>query len=122
LPTEQFMRNVANRFVLPFSLLMRATGDIGFVKRQQGAIVFFSGRKVEGMVAQNISTTRLWVARIMSGLVILFMLFDGIFKLIQPEPVITGTLELGYAEHHIALLGILALVSTVLYALPRTAF
>nr|WP_274388522.1 DoxX family protein [Brevibacillus agri] len=74
------------------------------------------------MVAQNISKTRLWVARIMSGLVILFMLFDGIFKLIQPEPVITGTLELGYAEHHIALLGILALVSTVLYALPRTAF
>lgn len=69
------------------------------------------------MVAQNISKTRLWVARIMSGLVILFMLFDGIFKLIQPEP-----LELGYAEHHIALLGILALVSTVLYALPRTAF
>lgn len=74
------------------------------------------------MVAQNISKTRLWVARIMSGLVILFMLFDGIFKLIQPEPVITGTLELGYAEHNIALLGILALVSTVLYALPRTAF
>lgn len=74
------------------------------------------------MVAQNISKTRLWVARIMSGLVILIMLFDGIFKLIQPEPVITGTLELGYAEHHIALLGILALVSTVLYALPRAAF
>ncbi len=69
----------------------------------------------------QISKTRLWIARIMSGLVILFMLFDGVFKLIQPAPVVEGTLVLGYAEHHIGVIGILALVSTVLYAIPRTA-
>ncbi|KZE48866.1 hypothetical protein AV540_16550 [Brevibacillus parabrevis] len=72
-------------------------------------------------MAKTISRTRLWVARIMSWLVILFMLFDGVFKLIQPAPVVEGTLVLGFAEHHIALLGILAIISTVLYALPRTA-
>ncbi|HBZ81100.1 MULTISPECIES: DoxX family protein [Brevibacillus] len=72
-------------------------------------------------MAKTISRTRLWVARIMSWLVILFMLFDGVFKLIQPAPVVEGTLVLGFAQHHIALLGILAIISTFLYALPRTA-
>lgn len=72
-------------------------------------------------MAKTISRTRLWVARIMSWLVILFMLFDGVFKLIQPAPVVEGTLVLGFAQYHIALLGILAIISTVLYALPRTA-
>lgn len=72
-------------------------------------------------MAKTISRMRLWVARIMSWLVILFMLFDGVFKLIQPAPVVEGTLVLGFAQHHIALLGILAIISTVLYALPRTA-
>ena len=56
----------------------------------------------------------------MSGLVILFMLADSIGKFIQPEEVITGTLELGYAEHHIMVIGVLGLLSILLYAFPRT--
>ncbi|RNB85188.1 DoxX family protein [Brevibacillus fluminis] len=72
-------------------------------------------------MSNNISKSRLWVARIMSGIVILFMLFDSVMKFFQPAPVVEGTLELGFAQHHIALLGILALVSTILYAVPRTA-
>ncbi|WP_037193872.1 DoxX family protein, partial [Rhodococcus rhodochrous] len=63
-----------------------------------------------------------WTARIMSGLVILFMLFDSIFKFIQPAPVVEGTLQLGYAQHHLAVIGTLGLISTILYAIPRTAF
>lgn len=69
----------------------------------------------------QLSKGRLWTARIMGGIVILFMLMDGIFKLIQPEEVVQGTLELGFAEHHIALIGILALISVLLYAFPRTS-
>lgn len=69
----------------------------------------------------QISKSRLWTSRIMSGIVILFMLFDSIFKFIQPAPVIEGTLELGYAEHHIIVLGILGLLSILLYAIPRTS-
>ena len=57
----------------------------------------------------------------MSGLVILFMLFDSVFKFIQPEPVVQGTLELGFAEHHIALIGLLGLLSILLYAYQRTS-
>ncbi len=67
------------------------------------------------------SKNRLWSARIMGGLVVLFMLMDSIFKFIQPEEVVQGTLELGYAEHHIAIMGVLGLVSILLYAFPRTS-
>jgi hypothetical protein len=70
----------------------------------------------------NIKKGRLWTARIMSGLVILFMLFDSILKLIKPAPVVEGTVTLGYAEHHIIVIGILGLLSTILYAVPRTSF
>jgi hypothetical protein len=69
----------------------------------------------------QLSKGRLWSARIMAVIVILFMLMDGIFKLIQPEEVVQGTLKLGFAEHHIALIGILALISVLLYAFPRTS-
>jgi len=67
------------------------------------------------------SKTKLWTSRIMSGIVILFMLLDSIFKFIQPEAVVKGTLELGYSEHHILTMGILGFISTILYAVPRTA-
>ena len=58
----------------------------------------------------------------MSGLVILFMLFDSIYKFIKPVPVVEGTLELGYSEHHIIVMGILGFLSILLYAIPRTSF
>lgn len=70
----------------------------------------------------TISKGRLWTARIMSGLVILFMLFDSIMKFVQPAPVVEGTLQLGYSEHHIAVIGVLGLISTLLYLFPRTTF
>lgn len=69
----------------------------------------------------QISKVRLWTARIMGGIVILFMLMDSIFKFIQPEEVVQGTLELGFSEHHIPILGTLGLVSILLYAFPRTS-
>lgn len=72
-------------------------------------------------MSNPISKSRLWTARIFSGLVILFMLFDGISKLFKPAPVVEGTLTLGYAEHHIVVIGILALISTILYVIPRTS-
>jgi hypothetical protein len=60
--------------------------------------------------------------RIVSGVVTLFFLADGGAKLFRPEPVVKGTLELGYSESVIVPLGIVLLACTLLYALPRTAF
>ena len=71
---------------------------------------------------ENTSKTRLWISRIMSGLVILFLLMDAIMKFVKPEEVITTAVnELGYQEHHIVIMGVILLISTVLYAIPKTS-
>lgn len=57
----------------------------------------------------------------MSGLVILFMLFDSISKFFKPAPVVEGTVSLGYAEHHIVVIAVLGLIPTLLYIFPRTS-
>ena len=75
----------------------------------------------ESMMTTNTSKAKIWTSRIMSGLVILFMLADSIFKFIQPAEVVQGTIDLGYATHHIAIIGTLGLISILLYAIPRTA-
>lgn len=72
-------------------------------------------------MSSTISKGRLWTARIMSGLVTLFMLVDSVSKLFKPAPVVEGTVSLGYAEHHVIVIGILGLIATVLYAVPRTS-
>jgi hypothetical protein len=71
-------------------------------------------------MTRTISKARLWTARVMSGIAILFMLLDSIMKLFKPAFVVDSTVSLGYQEHHILLMGILGLLSTILYALPRT--
>ena len=62
-----------------------------------------------------------WVGRIVSWLPGLFLLLDGVAKLFKPAPVIEGTVKLGYSESVIIPLGIVLIVCTVLYLIPRTA-
>ena len=71
--------------------------------------------------AVPVSKKMLWVGRIMSALPALFLLFDGGAKLVQPAPVVEGTVKLGYPVSVILGLGIVLLASTLLYILPRTA-
>lgn len=73
------------------------------------------------MQTAPISKKTLWVGRIMSGLPALFLLFDGVMKLVKPAPVVEATVRLGYPESVIFGLGIVLLASTVLYLLPRTS-
>jgi hypothetical protein len=51
----------------------------------------------------------------------LFLLMDAIGKLIKPASVEAKTTELGYAESLILPLGIVLLISTLLYVIPRTS-
>jgi len=70
-----------------------------------------------------VSSGALWTGRVLSGLIILFMIFDGVIKL-PPLDVVTQTMvPLGWpADVNVArLLGIIGLISTALYALPRTS-
>ena len=64
---------------------------------------------------------RPWAGYIASALPVLFLLMDAIGKLIKPVPVIEATVELGYRESVIIPLGILLLVCTVIYMIPRTS-
>jgi hypothetical protein len=69
------------------------------------------------------SSGTLWTGRVLSGLIILFMIFDGVIKL-PPLEVVTQTMvPLGWpADVNVArLLGVIGLISTALYALPRTS-
>ncbi|MER8720620.1 DoxX family protein [Mesorhizobium sp. M0999] len=70
-----------------------------------------------------VSSGALWTGRVLSGLIILFMIFDGVIKL-PPLDVVTQTMvPLGWpADVNVArTLGIIGLISTALYALPRTS-
>lgn len=62
-----------------------------------------------------------WTSYVMSGIVILFMLMDSIMKFVKPTEVIEGTLALGFKESHLATMGSLGLISTLLYIYPHTA-
>ena len=61
--------------------------------------------------------------RILSGLVIVFLLFDGAIKLV-PWPVVTETMDkMGYgsSETLARSLGLITIVCTVLYSVPPTS-
>ena len=68
-----------------------------------------------------ISTTALWTGRVLSGLVILFLLFDAVIKLIPLDVVIETSRQLGIPTNLAVTLGVLTLLGTLLYAYPRTS-
>jgi hypothetical protein len=70
---------------------------------------------------QTISKGRLWAGRIIGGLPVLFLLVDAIMKFVKPAPVLEATVKLGYPESVIIGLGVVLLVSTVLYLIPKTS-
>jgi hypothetical protein len=67
------------------------------------------------------SKTALWTGRTLSGLVILFLLFDGAIKLIPLDIVIETSAQLGLPADGARTLGVLTLLCTILYAIPRTS-
>jgi hypothetical protein len=68
-------------------------------------------------------TALIWAGRVLSGLVIAFLLMDAAMKLIPVEPVITTMQALGFnsTETLARGLGALLLVCTALYVFPKTA-
>jgi len=68
-----------------------------------------------------VSKQALWTGRTLSTLVILFMAFDAFGKFMKPQPVVDAMNKLGLSLDLAAVLGVLIVVCTVLYAVPRTA-
>jgi hypothetical protein len=57
----------------------------------------------------------------MSGLMIAFMLFDAVSKLALEHHVVEATTQIGFPMNSIRPLGIICIVCTILYAIPRTS-
>ncbi len=74
-----------------------------------------------GIQTAPVSKKRLWAGRIVSALPALFLLIDGVMKLVKPAPVVEATVRLGYPESAIPGLGIVLLACTLLYLIPRTS-
>ena len=74
-----------------------------------------------GTQTAPLSKKRLWAGRILSALPALFLLLDGIMKLVKPVPVVEATVQLGYPESVILGLGIVLIACTVIYVIPRTS-
>ena len=69
----------------------------------------------------TISNGAIWTGRVLSGLAIVFLLFDAAIKLVPLDVVITTSRELGIPTELARTLGVLTLACTVLYAIPRTS-
>jgi len=63
----------------------------------------------------------LWTGRLISGLVVLFMLFDSITKIIKIRQVIEASAKVGINEHELFWIGVTLLVSVILYVIPQAS-
>jgi hypothetical protein len=62
-----------------------------------------------------------WVGRVISAIPVLFMVFSAVLKFLRLAPVVQGMVRFGYPDDLLFLLGVLELLSCVVYVIPRTA-
>jgi DoxX-like protein len=74
-----------------------------------------------GIGEHDRSNGAVWTGRILSSFAVLFLTLDAVAKLLQLQPVIDGTTQLGYTADVIVPLGMTLLSCVVLYVYPRTA-
>jgi uncharacterized membrane protein (UPF0182 family) len=67
------------------------------------------------------SNAAVWRGRVISTLVVLFLVFDGVTKVIKERHVIEASADLGFSINSIAWIGALLLLCTLLYVIPRMA-
>ena len=67
------------------------------------------------------SRAAIWIGRILSTLIVLFMLLDGVMKIAMVESVVKASAEVGIPEFALRGIGITLVVCTILYAIPMTS-
>lgn len=68
------------------------------------------------------SKKMIWAGRVISGFVVLFLLFDSTIKLMRLPMVLDAFKQLGYLPDLSVTIGVLLLLCTVIYVIPQTAF
>ncbi|MFP2962647.1 DoxX family protein [Myxococcus sp. 1LA] len=71
--------------------------------------------------ARSASKKALWTGRVLSGIAVLFLLFDATGKLLQIPEAQAGTVELGYPVSVLFGLGIVQLACLAVYLIPRVS-
>jgi hypothetical protein len=71
--------------------------------------------------APNVSKGSLWTGRVISGLAVLFMLFDCITKILRLPQVVDATVKVGYPASTVLPIGVTLLICVILYIIPRTS-
>jgi hypothetical protein len=74
-----------------------------------------------GAQAAPISKGQLWAGRILSGIAVLFMLFDTVIHAMKPPAVIQGFAQLGFPLSIAIPLSAIEFIAVVLYVIPRTS-
>jgi hypothetical protein len=71
--------------------------------------------------ATSVSKGSVWTGRILSGIVVLFMIFDGVTKVMKVPQVIEATVRIGFPVSTVVGIGVTLLVSVALYVIPSTS-
>jgi hypothetical protein len=71
--------------------------------------------------AEETGRGMVWTGRAISGFAAAFLLFDGAARLVHFAPYVEGTVTFGYPEHLASPIGLVLVVATLLYVIPRTA-
>jgi len=66
------------------------------------------------------SKKMLWTGRVISAIPVLLMAFSAVMKLIKAAPVVQGMPRYGYPESQIVTIGVLELLSCIIYLIPST--
>src|SRR3954452_14676715 len=67
------------------------------------------------------TTTRRRIGYAMMAIIVLFLTFDSVGKLLRARQIVEGTLALGYPDSSVQVIGAILLACLMLYVLPRTA-
>lgn len=75
-------------------------------------------------MSNGVSKREIWSGRILSGIAVLFLLFDGVMKFFLdklPPEALEGGVLLEWPMELMPLVGTILLVCTILYIIPRTS-
>ena len=67
------------------------------------------------------SRKTIWAGRIFPALAAMFMLFDGVMKIVKPPQVLQANVRLAYPISTLSGIGIALIVCTLIYLIPRTS-
>ena len=79
------------------------------------------GMSQSALTAAPTSKKMLWTGRVISAIPVLLMIFSAVMKLIKAAPVVQGMPRYGYPESQIVTIGVLELLSCIVYVIPNTA-